>query len=112
MKTILKLLFIVISIFFASAAMAQEKKVVYTCPMHPEVQMEKPGNCPKCGMTLVKKTITVKTPASQPKKKQNKKPASKATNKMPDTMPMSDTSKSMHHQHMDMPMKADTAKPK
>ncbi len=26
---------------------------VYTCPMHPEVQMDKPGRCPKCGMTLV-----------------------------------------------------------
>ncbi len=28
------------------------KKVVYTCPMHPEVQQENPGNCPKCHMTL------------------------------------------------------------
>jgi len=27
----------------------------YTCPMHPEVISEKPGNCPKCGMTLVPK---------------------------------------------------------
>ncbi|MBA3476806.1 MAG: heavy metal translocating P-type ATPase [Lautropia sp.] len=25
---------------------------VYTCPMHPEVRQEHPGNCPKCGMTL------------------------------------------------------------
>jgi Cu+-exporting ATPase len=24
----------------------------YTCPMHPEVISDKPGNCPKCGMTL------------------------------------------------------------
>ena len=24
----------------------------YTCPMHPEVVSDKPGNCPKCGMTL------------------------------------------------------------
>ena len=24
----------------------------YTCPMHPEVQQNAPGNCPKCGMTL------------------------------------------------------------
>ena len=29
-----------------------EKKVVYTCLMHPEVQQDKPGNCPKCHMTL------------------------------------------------------------
>ena len=26
----------------------------YTCPMHPEILQDKPGNCPKCGMTLVK----------------------------------------------------------
>jgi len=24
----------------------------YTCPMHPEVIQNKPGNCPKCGMAL------------------------------------------------------------
>lgn len=24
----------------------------YTCPMHPEVVSDRPGNCPKCGMTL------------------------------------------------------------
>ena len=27
----------------------------YTCPMHPEVKSDKPGNCPKCGMKLVPK---------------------------------------------------------
>lgn len=26
---------------------------IYTCPMHPEVQKEFPGICPKCGMELV-----------------------------------------------------------
>jgi Cu+-exporting ATPase len=34
---------------------AQEPAVagtVYTCPMHPEVRQDRPGNCPKCGMTL------------------------------------------------------------
>lgn len=25
----------------------------YTCSMHSEVQSDKPGNCPKCGMELV-----------------------------------------------------------
>lgn len=31
----------------------QEKPVTYTCVMHPEVRINKPGNCPKCGMKLV-----------------------------------------------------------
>lgn len=26
---------------------------IYTCPMHPEVEQDKPGTCPKCGMRLV-----------------------------------------------------------
>src|SRR5438552_14693708 len=30
-----------------------ETKQKYTCPMHPEVVTDHPGNCPKCGMTLV-----------------------------------------------------------
>ena len=25
---------------------------VYTCPMHPEIRQDGPGNCPKCGMAL------------------------------------------------------------
>lgn len=30
------------------------QKALYTCPMHPDVQQDKPGSCPKCGMTLVR----------------------------------------------------------
>ena len=25
---------------------------IYTCPMHPEIRQDAPGNCPKCGMAL------------------------------------------------------------
>ena len=25
---------------------------IYTCPMHPEIRQDRPGNCPKCGMAL------------------------------------------------------------
>jgi hypothetical protein len=35
---------------------AKTAKVVYTCPMHTDVVSYKPGKCPKCGMTLVKKS--------------------------------------------------------
>ena len=27
-------------------------ETIYTCPMHPEVQQDHPGDCPKCGMAL------------------------------------------------------------
>ncbi len=30
------------------------EKMVYTCPMHPEVKQDQPGKCPKCGMNLEK----------------------------------------------------------
>ena len=30
------------------------KTTMYTCSMHPEVQQDRPGTCPKCGMRLVK----------------------------------------------------------
>lgn len=39
----------------------------YTCSMHPEVQADKPGDCPECGMPLIKKeaadTTNMKNPA-------------------------------------------------
>ena len=32
---------------------------IYTCPMHPEIRQNHPGNCPKCGMTLEPETPTL-----------------------------------------------------
>jgi membrane fusion protein, copper/silver efflux system len=34
---------------------AKQQTVKYTCPMHPQVIKDKPGNCPICGMKLVEK---------------------------------------------------------
>jgi P-type Cu+ transporter len=32
--------------------------VEYTCPMHPQIVRDRPGNCPICGMALEPRTIT------------------------------------------------------
>ena len=45
----------------AHPAWKPAQKSIYTCPMHPEVQQEHPGDCPKCGMTLEPKTVTADT---------------------------------------------------
>jgi YHS domain-containing protein len=37
----------------------EEMEAVYTCPMHPDVKSDKPGKCPKCGMNLEKKMMTM-----------------------------------------------------
>ena len=36
----------------AAVPMEAPAGTIYTCPMHPEVQQDHPGNCPKCGMSL------------------------------------------------------------
>jgi P-type Cu+ transporter len=36
----------------AAAATPRPAGTIYTCPMHPEIRQDHPGNCPKCGMTL------------------------------------------------------------
>jgi uncharacterized protein with PIN domain len=35
----------------------QTMKTVYTCSMHPEVEQDKAGKCPKCGMDLIEKKV-------------------------------------------------------
>jgi hypothetical protein len=37
----------------AEASAAAPASMLYTCPMHPDVTADKPGNCAKCGMSLV-----------------------------------------------------------
>jgi Cu+-exporting ATPase len=39
-------------------AKAAPGATVYTCPMHPEIVRDKPGNCPICGMALEPRTVT------------------------------------------------------
>ena len=37
----------------SDVAPAAPERIVYTCPMHPEVEGSKTDTCPKCGMSLV-----------------------------------------------------------
>jgi len=56
----LVVVFIGITIYFFATKSGKHSEMehqneVYTCSMHPEVIKDKPGSCPICGMTLVKK---------------------------------------------------------
>ena len=42
----------------AKPPVAAANEAIYTCPMHPQVIAHQPGNCPICGMTLMKKEFT------------------------------------------------------
>jgi Cu2+-exporting ATPase len=48
-------------------------KLVYTCPMHPEVRRNGPGSCPKCGMDLVPEKGEEKSEEEKAYKKMAKK---------------------------------------
>lgn len=40
----------------------RQRKMIYTCPMHPQIERDQPGNCPICGMALELKTIVAGEP--------------------------------------------------
>ncbi len=40
---------------------ASASGIIYTCPMHPQIRQQGPGNCPICGMALEPKITTVET---------------------------------------------------
>ena len=48
-----------------SAKQQTDAKVLYTCPMHPFIIKDKPGSCPICGMTLVKKVQAAQASAKE-----------------------------------------------
>ncbi len=83
----MKNLFSIVILLLSLDGFAQVKeKVIYTCVMHPKVQKDKPGNCPICGMVLIRKTIKVTPPKSNPKKEPPKKIDTTLQNEMKDTI--------------------------
>lgn len=51
---ILAVLVLIIGGVFISCAKKSGEKQLYQCPMHPQVIQDRPGDCPICGMKLVK----------------------------------------------------------
>ena len=41
----------------AQSTFRESAKTIYTCPMHPQIEQDHPGNCPICGMTLEPKNV-------------------------------------------------------
>src|SRR5437868_10290464 len=62
------LILLALAIFTGTETAAVSATQKYTCVMHPEVVMDAPGKCPKCGMTLVpmKEERKRPTPNAQP----------------------------------------------
>ena len=71
MKKIISILFLVSIVSLTNAQSKSEKQqTFYTCIMHPQIHVAKPGNCPICGMTLIKekqKSVKKKTTEVKPK---------------------------------------------
>lgn len=99
-----KLLILIYLVSFQHALYAQAKghnmpaakpQTIYTCPMHPEIKSDKPGNCPKCGMTLVPQKPKVSKPATS-------KPVTKSST----TTPVKQNPPAKAHDMDDMKMPA------
>lgn len=48
-----------------SAPIPSSDNIIYTCPMHPEIQQDHPGDCPICGMTLEPRDVITETDDSE-----------------------------------------------
>ncbi|WP_298223702.1 multicopper oxidase domain-containing protein [Flavobacterium sp.] len=68
MKKLVLLIFVLSIYSFAEGKVLQQSQpVTYTCVMHPEIHVTKPGNCPKCGMTLIKEKPKTSVKKNLPK---------------------------------------------
>src|SRR5213078_3785395 len=88
MKKLILLMFAMTAIFGATPVIAESTGQKYTCPMHPEVVMDAPGKCPKCGMTLV--------PVETEKPKSSTQKPKAAGSRTPHAPPTADVSHISH----------------
>src|SRR5215813_959336 len=83
MKLAFALLVVVLA--FAEVGVVRAQSARYECPMHPGVTYTKPGKCPKCGMTLVKKDAKPETKAApKPEKAAGANADAFSSRKIPD----------------------------
>ncbi|TGM77968.1 heavy metal-binding domain-containing protein [Leptospira bouyouniensis] len=54
-KTLILISLLIATFMVSCGETTHNHKEVYTCPMHPQIEMDHPGECPICGMQLVKK---------------------------------------------------------
>lgn len=52
------LVFFTLAVLAGCGSEARKAETLYTCPMHPDYVSDHPGDCPVCGMRLVKKKGT------------------------------------------------------
>src|SRR5260221_6063982 len=62
-KLFLSYILLATSLFIACKQKSQQaanvqSRAYYTCSMHPQIHEEHPGNCPVCGMKLIKVELT------------------------------------------------------
>ncbi len=93
----------------AQTPQKEAQRSYYTCVMHPEIHADKPGNCPKCGMELVKKTPKTvkpkakKAPSIKAKMPVNTSPSHPEVPPVPMDTPLKPMRGDTAAQHHDMP---------
>jgi hypothetical protein len=95
----------------------KDKKQKYTCPMHPEVVLDHPGNCPKCGMKLIAATEKKRPTPNPPSHSYGVSGAQRSTSHSrhatadANSMAMPHHEHGSHEMHMEMHSSIDIADP-
>ena len=100
----MKKIFLIVLFISAYSLVNAQTKVIWTCPMHAQIKKDKPGTCPICGMTLVKKTVKVAPPKVVPKESEKKQ----EQNEMKDMDMKKDTTQKMDSTMHDHKMEKDS----